>query len=299
MPSETQLLADYAYDTASDIVRIWTAMGTILLPLCFFWHARKRDKSVPAFIGELQSESWLVACSIFQRRWWHILVFLVFFWLQRYYLWTVPQIANSELWQEVACEDRLLYPVLSFSFLWCLKDELRTEKCRSMVYSTPSFVLTFIWTLVAMLCSKGSAQFFGFFSMFYVLLAVRADLTLALIFTRSMNPISAMWKSLLYSQGRAKQFAWTFSLLAGTAWALIFLSRIFLSGLEQFFEHLQFQLNPLWHFVIESVFSVPVYIILAFVDCLYLARGVRFLQHIESQSNDEGEAAAAFRPVSP
>ena len=36
MPSDAVAAADYGYDTARDIYRIWTAFGTLFLPLCFF-----------------------------------------------------------------------------------------------------------------------------------------------------------------------------------------------------------------------------------------------------------------------
>ena len=304
MPSDALAVADYGYDTVRDICRIGTALwtlGSLFLPLCFFGHARRRkDKSLPGFLKELQGQSWRTAIMLFRRRWWHIPFFAAAFGALSYLPCFFPAAAESEVITEVSEYGfRLLYPLLSFSYLWCLPEQLRSDQKSQLVVSTPSVFFTFLWTLAVLTFSKGSAEFFGLLAMFYVLLAVRADLTLALVFTRSMNPVSAMWKSFQYSRERALQFAWTFSMLSGLAYFLIFAFGIAVVTAELFADYLKFEFNTNWQLGMSSLHYSLLASVLSFIDCLFLSRGILFLQHIEGESKAEGGAAASGSPVAP
>lgn len=291
MPFEAMTLTEYDYDTARDIVRVWTAFGTLLIPLCFFWHAKRSNKNaLPEFLREMQGDSWRAALGLFRRRWWHVLLLLAIFWTLKYFV-SIQEIQSETLLDVLDNADVLLYPLLSFSFLWCLKDDLSASPERPIVASTPSIVLTFMWAVLILCFTKGSAQWFGLFSMVYVLIAVRGDLTLALVFTRALNPVSAMWKSFQYSKGRTKQFAWTFSLLSGSAWLMIELASVGNHQVLNYLENLNVQLQPEWELATEILIRVPLIVALSFIDCLFLVRGVRFLHRIEGESITEGGIA--------
>lgn len=139
-----------------------------------------------------------------------------------------------------------------------------------------------LWTVFALYGAKSVATFMGLLAMVYTLLAVRGDLSLALIVTRGMNPISAFLTSFKYSRGRALQFAWTFSLLAGVAWVIYFQVGT-VRAATYISELLDYQTNPTLQSFIEGIVFALSSLCLSFIDSLIFVRGVHFLNHIEAE----------------
>ncbi len=126
MPPEAQLLGDYDYDLARDITRVWTGLGVLLLPLCFFWHGlRVKAKGIPDFLKDLQEESLRTVTEIFRERWW-LVVCLLGAWFSLGHLSRAePEGGYPEPFSSVlAYSFCLLYPIFSFSFMWQLRNRL-------------------------------------------------------------------------------------------------------------------------------------------------------------------------------
>ncbi len=283
MPSEAQQLAEYGYDLARDITRVWTGLGMLLLPLCFFWHGlRVKAKDIPDFLKDLQKESLHTVTEIFKERWW-LVVCLLGAWFALGHLYTTePEGGYPEPFSSLlAYSFCFLYPIFSFSFIWQLRNKLAQSLNHKVKISDQSMFMALLWTVFALYGAKSVATFMGLLAMVYTLVAVRGDLSLALIVTRGMNPISAFLTSFKYSRGRAVQFAWTFSLLAGVAW-VIYVQVGTVRAATYISELLNFEINSTLQTFIEGIAFALSSLGLSFIDSLIFVRGVHFLNHIEA-----------------
>ena len=284
MPAEAQQLADFRYDLARDIVRVWTATGSLLLPLCFFWHGlRVTAKEIPDFLKDLQKESLRTVTKIFRERWW-LIVFPLGAWVALDHVYTIePEEGYPELFSSLlSISSGLLYPIFSFSFIWQLRNRLAPSLNDKVKVADQSMLVALLWIVFALYGAKSIATFMGLLAMVYTLFAVRGDLSLALIVNRGMNPISAFLTSYKYSRGRAVQFAWTFSLLSGVAWVIYVQTGAVRSGIYVS-ELLNNQIEPTLQSFIEGLVFALSTLCLSFIDSLIFLRGVCYLKYLEAE----------------
>lgn len=282
------MLVDYAYDTARDVFRIYLAIVLILLPIAFLVHNRiARKKSVPAYVKDIEvSSNQTIRQFAAENRG-------RFLWLVTAYL-----LCNCAHWEQLSANippfatdllDDLhdyIYPLFSFAWLWKLRQELASADRKASTGDQSIFLMPLIWTVIALKGAKVFAALLGPLALIYVVLAIRGDLSLALIISRGTNPFSAYIESFRLSKSRFSIFSWMFSGTAAFAWFVYSLSRLSLLivyVLDLLSIPLQPHLTALLTTLADSLCAAG----LVYCDSKIMTRGIKLLEEFHSQQKNQ------------
>lgn len=179
-----------------------------------------------------------------------------------------------------------IYPLFSFAWLWKLCQELASADGKSFAREQNNFLMPLIWTVIALKGAKVFAALLGPLALIYVVLAIRGDLSLALIMSRGANPISAYIESFRLSKSRFSLFSWMFSGNAAFAWMVYSLSKLSLL-IVYLLDLLSFPLQPhlisLLITLAESLCAAG----LVYCDSKIMTRGIKLLEEFHSQQKNQ------------
>jgi hypothetical protein len=245
----------------------------ILLPIAFLVHNRiARKKSVPAYAKDIEvsSNQTIRQFAAANRG--------RFLWLVTAYL-----LCNCAHWEQLPANippvatDFLMdlhdyiYPLFSFAWLWRLRQELASANRKAYTGDQSIFLMPLIWTVIALKGAKVFAALLGPLALIYVVLAIRGDLSLALIISRGTNPFSAYIESFRLSKSRFSLFSWMYSLSR--------LSLLIVYVLDLLSFPLQPHLTALLITLADSLCAAG----LVYCDSKIMTRGIKLLEEFHSQ----------------
>lgn len=287
MPPELEPFVRNLDDLNRDILRLFFAIGTLLLPIAYIFHSRlSRRTTVPEYLREAERLSNAQANSFLRTH-----LFQIFWLALAYAAWYfVDWNEISERYDlfEFAFYDwvyAFIYPLFSFCWLWQIRKTLQSMPEQSWKSKQSSMFVTMIWTVFALTGAKSFAWRLGLFSLVYVVFAIRGDLSLALIISRGANPLSAYMQSFKFSKKRFSQFSWLFCSIAALAWFAVIFSKLT--------HAIYFYIQPAQSPGINLNIALPILIavdttcsaLLTYFDSQLMLRGVKLAEAIEMEES--------------